>query len=560
VTREARSRSAGIFSATRELDAVGRAAFLDLACEGDAALRGDIEALLASDRDDNDSLTTPAADLPGTLPGVAATFAAGQLLKARYLVEQRLAAGGQAHVYRAIDQVLGRPVVIKVMRAGFSRNRMLKARFEEEMEALSRTDHPGIVGILDVGELTDGSPFLVMQYVNGVSLRELLQSGPLVPSRAAGIVQQLAAALGAAHASGVAHHDVKPENIMVQRLSDGTETIKLIDFGIAKVDRATLEPLMTTITVAGTVRYMAPEQFQGENSPACDIYALSLVACEMLSGQPDVRAVPAKVTRRTRHLLASALALRPADRPKDVSAWGQQVASALARGHAASRRLAGGLALIALLVGISMVGLRALWMNLDEPVRVVEKIGAYDPLVEGFRIHNDVAGTVVPNPGRTGYEGWRVSSSRQGQYYKALSNRQKKLALDRGWTLTAVMRGDEGLAFATVDFLGNGKRYDIVLHAEPDSDLVRLQTQLLPTFEGIDVRLPRTTNGYREYQLRFDPGLQTADLWIDGKMHLSGYRGYAQFQSDFGLFFGAATYKSARGVGSFRSVRFQINP
>jgi tRNA A-37 threonylcarbamoyl transferase component Bud32 len=560
VTREARTRSAGIFGATRELDAVGRAAFLDLACEGDATLRADVEARLASDRDDNSSLTTPDADLSRILPDVATTLATGQLLEARYRVEQPLAAGGQAHVYRATDQVLGGPVVIKVMRSGSSRNRMLKARFEEEMEALSRIDHPGIVGILDVGDLTDGSPFLVIQYVNGISLRELLHGGPLDPSRVAGILQQLAAALGAAHASGVAHQDLKPENIMVQRLSDGTEAIKLIDFGIAKVDRSALEPLMTTIMVAGTVRYMAPEQFQGENSPACDIYALALVACEMLSGQPDIRAVVAKVNRGTRHLLESALALRPADRPSDISAWGQQVASALARGDGARRRLLGRLAVVALLVSLSIVGLRALWINVDEAVRVVEKVGAYDPLVEGFRIHNDVTGTVAHNADRAGDDGWRVSSSRQGQYYKALSDRQERLALDRGWTLTAVMRADEGLAFAAVDFLGNGKRYDIVLHAEPDADLVRLQTQLVPTFEGIDVRLPRTTRGYRKYELRFDPGLQAADLWIDGRIQLTGYRGYAQFQSEFGLFFGAATYKSARGVGTFQSVRFQINP
>ena len=119
----------------------------------------------------------------------------------------------------------------------------------------------------------------------------------------AGILRQLGAALGAAHAAGVAHQDLKPENIMLQRSSDGSETLKLIDFGIAKVDRSEIEAGMTTVSVAGTIRYMAPEQFHGENSPACDVYALALVTCEMLSGQADVRALPPDVGTRTRRLV-----------------------------------------------------------------------------------------------------------------------------------------------------------------------------------------------------------------------------------------------------------------
>jgi serine/threonine protein kinase len=555
-------RTTALFGAARALDLPVRTGFLEIACADDRDLRAEVEALLAADRDDDTFLAqTPWAAILEALPTKLESVLEGQLLKDRYRVGQQLAAGGQAHVYRATDQLLERPVVIKVMRASAGQQRVLTSRFEQEMKALSRIDHPGVVGILDVGELADGAPYLAIQHVEGMSLREVLQDGPLDPARAAVILQQLGAALGAAHAAGVAHQDLKPENIMVQRLADSAETIKLIDFGIAKVDRSELAPVMTTITIAGTVRYMAPEQFQGENSPACDIYALALVACEMLSGQPDLRAVPASISRRTRRLLESALALRPGDRPSDVRGWAEQVAGALARGHGARRRAAVALAIGALIATASVAGSRTLWMRYGEPVRVVQKVGAYDPVDEGFLTHGDVTGTVAQNAERSGYDGWRLfSSAAGGYYYKKLGNAQKRRALDRGWTLTAVMRLEQGSAFAIVDFAGYGRRFDIELFSEPDAEQTRLLTQILPTLHGLDLWMPRTPGAYHQYELRFDPGLESADLWVDGIKRLGGYRGLTQFQDDMGLFFGAGPYKSDRGIASFQSVRFEVHP
>src|SRR5262249_56083307 len=124
----------------------------------------------------------------------------------------------------------------------------------------------------------------------------------------------------------------------VERLDDGSETLRLIDFGISKSDRAGLDGEPTNVTVAGTIRYMAPEQFEGKHSAASDVYAVSLVGCEMLSGYPDSRALPRQIDARTRKLLESALAFRPEDRPTDVRRWSDQVADAVVVGPRSRRR------------------------------------------------------------------------------------------------------------------------------------------------------------------------------------------------------------------------------
>ena len=180
-------RVTSLFGAARELDADARAAFLDAACGGDVELRSAVESLLAEDGRDDGFLATPSNGAIRDLldDAFAAGLASGEVLKDRYRIEERLGTGGQAVVYRATDLTLARTVVVKVMRADARANRRLKGRFELEMQALSRIDHPGVVGILDVGELLDGSPFLIIQHVPGVSLRVLLSGGALPPRRVA---------------------------------------------------------------------------------------------------------------------------------------------------------------------------------------------------------------------------------------------------------------------------------------------------------------------------------------------------------------------------------------
>jgi serine/threonine protein kinase len=316
-----------LFGAARLLDPDRRAAFLDAACGHDTELRISVDRLLAdSQRQDSFLEKSP---WPSSLAALTSSVCPGDLVKDRYRIDANVASGGQALVYRATDTVLSRPVIVKVMRATGRHSRLLKSTFEREMKALSHIDHPGVIGIFDVGELPDGCPFLVIQYVNGVSLREELQKGAIQPARAARLLRELGSALSAAHAAGVAHRDLKPDNIMLQRFDDGSETLKLIDFGIS---RAYAAPTATSVVVAGTVRYMAPEQFQGVDSPASDIYALALVACEILCGHPDSRALGKSAGAGTKRLIETALVFRPEERPRNVRRWCERLASSIVTG------------------------------------------------------------------------------------------------------------------------------------------------------------------------------------------------------------------------------------
>jgi hypothetical protein len=176
-------------------------------------------------------------------------------------------------------------------------------------------------------------------------------------------------------------------------------------------------------------------------------------------------------------------------------------------------------------------------------------------------VHGGVTGTVALNPGRDGYDGWRAFGIGAGDYYQTkLTSAQRRLAMKHGWTLSVVMRPDEGFVFTGIDLLGAGQRYDILVFKGAETDLVRLQTQIVPVFQGLELFLPHVEGAYHRYELRYDPSLQSAALWVDGIKRLEQYRGHNQFQEDMGLYFGASPYKTDKGAASFQSVRFEITP
>ena len=211
----------------------------------------------------------------------------GAVLNGRYVVEAEVGRGGIGVVYRARDErLVSRPVVVKVLLEKSAKSAWLLNKFEHEIEALSRINHPGIVGVLDKGELPGGQPFLVMQYINGVTLRTALRGGALPLRRASGIIRQLGRALTAVHEHDICHRDLKPENVMLQDEDEGEEAVKLIDFGIAKVQNAVTGLNTSGSRLAGTPHYMAPEQFRhAPVTAASDIYALGVIAFEMLTGR-----------------------------------------------------------------------------------------------------------------------------------------------------------------------------------------------------------------------------------------------------------------------------------
>ena len=215
----------------------------------------------------------------------------GAKIKDRYRIVKELGRGGFGVVYLARDEQLhSRPVVVKILlEHTAAQSEWLARKFREEREALARLDHPGVVGVLDSGELPDGKPFLVMQFVDGVTLRSVLGDPPMPLERAARVVRGIAGALTAAHDRGVYHRDLKPENIMLQDLGDGEELVKIIDFGVAVVKESQTAVTQQT-GVAGSGPYMAPEQLLGKPCAASDIYALGVMAYELVAGQRPFQA------------------------------------------------------------------------------------------------------------------------------------------------------------------------------------------------------------------------------------------------------------------------------
>ncbi|MET8690462.1 Stk1 family PASTA domain-containing Ser/Thr kinase [Streptomyces sp. NPDC004732] len=214
----------------------------------------------------------------------------GQLLDSRYRIDGRIAVGGMATVYRAVDTRLDRVLALKVMHPTLAADASFVDRFIREAKSVARLSHPNVVGVFDQG--TDGSyVYLAMEYIAGCTLRDVLRDrGALQPRAALDILEPVLAALGAAHRAGFVHRDMKPENVLIG--DDGR--VKVADFGLVRaVDTVT----NTTGTVLGTVSYLAPEQIEhGTADTRVDVYACGVVLYEMLTGaKPHSGNSPAQV-------------------------------------------------------------------------------------------------------------------------------------------------------------------------------------------------------------------------------------------------------------------------
>src|SRR5271154_623133 len=259
-----------------------RSAFLNQACSSDPSLRQEVDTLLASSDDVRSRFLLQ-------FSGPRVTLTAGTKL-GEYEVKSLLGSGGMGEVYRARDTRLGRDVAIKVLPAALVNDGDRLRRFEQEARTIAALSHPNILGIHDIGA-HDGAPFLVSEFLEGQTLREKLESGPLPVRRAIEYALGIAQGLAAAHEKGIVHRDLKPENVFITR--DGR--VKVLDFGLAKLVRPeeNHESVVTLTSpgtlpgmVMGTVGYMSPEQVRGEPSDArSDIFSFGAVLYEMLTGK-----------------------------------------------------------------------------------------------------------------------------------------------------------------------------------------------------------------------------------------------------------------------------------
>jgi eukaryotic-like serine/threonine-protein kinase len=213
----------------------------------------------------------------------------GELVGGKYRITRYLAEGGMGVVYEAQHVVVKRRFAVKFLRPDFARRRENLGRFQREAEAAGSLESEHIASVVDFGIAADESPYLVMEYLAGESLASLLRRQGRVPyGRAADLCVQACHGAEAAHAAGIVHRDLKPHNVFVCRREDGTDLLKILDFGIAKLEMIKQDQVSTqTGAVLGTPTYMSPEQARGERTvdPRTDVYSLGAIFFEMLSGR-----------------------------------------------------------------------------------------------------------------------------------------------------------------------------------------------------------------------------------------------------------------------------------
>src|SRR5213595_3351400 len=281
-----------IFLAALDQEQDQVSAFLDTACEGDAVLRREVEALLASDQRAGRFIETSSIGLATkVIQNQQADLLVGQTI-GHYKISESIGTGGMGEVYLATDITAGRKAALKLLPMRFTGEPERLKRFQQEARAVVALNHPNILTVYEIGE-DHSIHYIASELIEGETLRDRLTRGPMQLSEAVDVAIQVASALAAAHQAGIVHRDIKPENIMLR--PDGY--VKVLDFGIAKLaepqvpSSQTEAPTLMKIQtrpgmVLGSAHYMSPEQARGlPVDERTDIWSLGVVLYEMVAGR-----------------------------------------------------------------------------------------------------------------------------------------------------------------------------------------------------------------------------------------------------------------------------------
>jgi serine/threonine-protein kinase len=278
----------------------------------------------------------------------------------KYRLDERLGGGGMGTVYRATHLLIDRSVAVKVLSQRFVGDETAQQRFRREARAAGRMQHPNAVMVNDFGATNDGYLYIVMELLEGLTLRDLLaREGPLDPARAVSLMLQASSAVGAAHDAKLIHRDLKPANIFIEQRPNMPSVVKVLDFGVAKFiveehEDDDYNTLTQVGAIIGTPRYMSPEQCSGiaPLTPASDVYSLGIILYEMLSGgvpfnadtplalalkhvseaPRSLREIVPSIPQELEWVVAHALAKNPTDRPMDANEFRREL-------HATADRL-----------------------------------------------------------------------------------------------------------------------------------------------------------------------------------------------------------------------------
>src|SRR6266496_451793 len=330
-----------LFHSALERDGEARAAFVATACGSDDELLHELESMLAHHQQAKSFMESPAyaIEAESIVADDALPTLTGETFGS-YQVLSQLGRGGMGEVYLAFDKELKRKVALKFLHCDLIGDKRRLRRFKQEARAASALNHPNILTVFEVGEI-GGRQFLATEFVEGQTLREVMNLGQMKLGQVFDIAVQIASALSVAHAVGIIHRDIKPENIMLR--DDGI--VKVLDFGLAKVQtgssavdtQAATRRLLETApgTVMGTVAYMSPEQVRGlEVDARSDIWSLGVVLYELVAGRkpfegetsnhvsvailekepPPLSESPRQVPAELHRIVHNALAKNPANR------------------------------------------------------------------------------------------------------------------------------------------------------------------------------------------------------------------------------------------------------